>query len=158
LKALDPYIFYWKNYGGVLALLKSLYFYLSIILTSACYPFWSREGVRSADLALDIIPSLMGFSLGGMAIVIAISNGTFMSAIKENGAETSLFIKINLLFFHFILVQAFALISAIVVLSFPKPIWISGFAFFFFSYGLFSSLSIAAALLNAAKIYNAVKD
>lgn len=103
---------------------------------------------------LAVVPALMAFTLAGMAIVLALSGKKFTAAIREDGASNSMFMKVVVLFFHFIVVQSLALVSALFSASYPKEDWIAGFAFFLTTYGIASAVAIAAMLLNVSRIYN----
>ena len=154
----DPFRRYWRIYGGWKALLTSPYFHLAVILTAVCYPLWSKAGTESADLAISVIPSVMAFSLGGMAIVLAFSGGRFLTVIRQGGDDASLFMTVIANFFHFLVIQTLALISALVALSFPKLLVPSGVAFFFLAYSVTAAIASAASLFNVSRIYNVVGD
>lgn len=135
---------------------------LAAVLTSACYPFWSAVGPeggrRSAQLAVDVIPGLMAFSLGGTAILLAFSGQRFVNAIRQGGKPKSLFMRIVANFFHFLLVQTLALCAAFLVFSYPQSAIIAAVAFFLLCYGVTSAIAAAAMLLNAALIFNEAFD
>ena len=156
--SIEPFRRYWAIYGGWKAVAKSIYFYAALALTWACESFWAKAGTASADLAIDIIPSLMAFSLGGMAIVLAVSNRQFLRAIRQDGIEGSIFMKTIALFFHFLLLQTLAILAAMLVKAFPEPIALSGIAFFFLAYSITAALATAAVLFNASRLYNAIGD
>lgn len=158
MDSLDPFRVYWKNYGGWKALLFSPYFWVACILTGVCNQFWLNldpfEGRASAQLAVDVIPSLMAFSLGGMAVLLAFSGGKFLDAIREQGKDDSLFMEVVANFFHFLLLQTVALGMAFVVKSYPNADWLAGFAFFFLCYSVTAALASSAMLLNISMIFN----
>ena len=154
----EPFARYWRIYGGWRALITSPYLILAVALTGVCYPFWSKSGTASADLAVSVIPSIMAFSLGGMAIILAFSDGRFLNVIRQDGNDKSLFMTVIANFFHFLTVQTLALVSAMVVLAFPLYKEPSGIAFFFLAYSITTGLASAAALFNVSRIYNVVGD
>ena len=156
--SLEPFRRYWRIYGGWKALFSSGYFYAALLLTVVCYPYWRTPGTASAQLAIDIIPSVMAFSLGGMAIILAFSGGRFLNVIRQGGEEGSLFMTVIANFFHFLIVQTLALISAMVVFAFPKPLPPTGVAFFFLAYSTTTAVASAAALFNVSRIYNVAGD
>jgi hypothetical protein len=156
--SVEPFRRYWQIYGGWRALFGSNYFIAAIALTAVCYPFWSKVGTESAELAVSVVPSIMAFSLGGMAIVLAFSEGRFLSVIRQGGKDKSLFMKVITNFFHFLTVQTFALVSAMIVLAFPKYIAPSGIAFFFLAYSVATAIASAAGLFNVSRLYNMVGD
>src|ERR1700730_18502873 len=60
---------YWKVYGGSRALFRSPAFLFSIIISTFCFPIWT--GNLSAGYVFSIVPNLLGFSIGAMAVVLA---------------------------------------------------------------------------------------
>jgi uncharacterized membrane protein len=154
----EPFIRYWRIYGGWRALVTSPYLLVALVLTGICYPYWSKPGTASADLAMTVIPSIMAFSLGGMAIILAFSGGRFFNLIRQDGEEKSLFMTVIANFFHFLTIQTLALISALIVLAFPLDKAPSGIAFFFLAYSVTSAVASAAALFNVSRLYNVVGD
>tara|TARA_R110000868_G_scaffold205720_1_gene454314 strand:- start:340 stop:714 length:375 start_codon:yes stop_codon:yes gene_type:complete len=114
----------------------------------------TEEGKRIwPQTEIDIIPGLMGFSLGGMAILLAFSNEKFISAIRQDGKIDSLFMKCVASFFHFLLIQTIALAFSIISISYDSN-FISGLGFFFLSYGMLAAISIAGLLLQISRIFN----
>lgn len=111
-----------------------------------------------ADTLLTVIPALMAFTLAGMAIILALSGTKFTKAIRQGGQYDSLFMKVVVLFFHFILVQTVALVLTFFSASYPSQDWLAGVSFFFATYGIASALAIAAMLLNVSRIYNIASD
>ena len=153
----EPFVRYWRIYGGWRALATSPYLVAALALTGVCYPFWSKPGTASADLAVSVVPSIMASSLGGMAIILAFSGGPFLNVIRQ-GRDKSLFMTVIANFFHFLTVQTMALVAAMVVLAFPLYKEPSGIAFFFLAYSITTGLASAAALFNMSRIYNEVGD
>jgi hypothetical protein len=160
VESLEPFRIYWKNYGGWRALAKSPYLWAAVFLTAVCFPFWSVndpfEGRKSAQMAIDVVPSLMAFSLGGMAILLAFSSGRFIDAIREDGNPQSLFMEIVANFFHFLLLQTLALATAFATNAFVEQTWLAGASFFLLAYSLMAALAASAMLLNASRIFNKV--
>jgi len=103
---------YWNAYGGLEALYSSVYLWISFTLAILLFPIWAYTHWW-VDV-LSIIPGLLGFSLGGFAMWVAIGDDKFKSMIAgvEETGETSSFMEINATFAHFILVQVIAIIYA----------------------------------------------
>jgi hypothetical protein len=155
----EPFLLYWRIYGGWAALLKSPYLWVSLLLAAACSPLWLDKGFFGderpvAEILLTVVPALMAFTLAGMAIVLALSGKRFVRAIREDGRDDSLFMRVVALFFHFILVQTLALMVAFLSASYPAQDWLAGLSFFLAIYGVASALAIAAMLLNVSRVYN----
>ncbi|MEQ5871285.1 hypothetical protein J4E08_15470 [Sagittula sp. NFXS13] len=154
---MSAYKSYWTAYGGLIALFKSPYMLASIIFTLSTNPLWFKpDGHTASELWANIVfstlPSLTAFSLGAIAIFIALTKGLFLETIQEGG-ESSFFMKVVAAFFHFILIQISALLSAILFSAFPNNLT-SGFSYFLFIYAIFAGLAAAAILVDVAEIKN----
>lgn len=148
---------YWDLYGGKKALFASAYLYLSLVITVIAYPFWSTsEGLGRpwAQTAIDIIPSMLGFSMGGMAIMLAFSSGEVFKALSQKGRKDSYFLQVVATFFHFILIQTLSIFTAVLSKYYSSDA-LSFVGFFFMSYALLVALATAGVLLNTARIFNA---
>lgn len=115
----DVFSRYWSAYGGWEAIIKSPYFHLSIILTAISYGTWT--GCNWFELPISVLPSIIGFSLGGYAIWLALGDEKFKAAIsgKTSNGKESPFIIVNATFVHFISLQILALVFALTAKSFP---------------------------------------
>jgi hypothetical protein len=149
---------YWGLYGGWRALATSPFLYLAVILTALLRPFWSSVAadgsVTWAQVAIDIVPSMLGFSMGGMAIMLAFSDGKFFTAITQKGKADSFFVKVVASFYHFIVVQSSALIFALVGKAYSHPV-LSGVGVGLLLYAMLTAVAVAGQLLHAARIFNA---
>ena len=105
--------------------------------------------------AFSILPSMVSFSLGGLAIFLALSNGLFLSFVREGGDRESFLISVTVAFFHFILVQFLALGMCFLVIAYPTP-WMSGVAFWLFVYAMACGIAAAATLVDVGEIINAL--
>lgn len=109
---------YWNSYGGTKTFLCSPYLHIAIILSVVMWPIWTQSNWW--DLVISILPSVVGFSLGGYAIFTAFGNEDFKYAIsgiddknKKEKQQYSPFIQANASFLHFIIIQLVALIFAV---------------------------------------------
>lgn len=155
------FIRYWGAYGGWKALFCSPYLHISIILGFLTWNTWWNECWW--ETVIGIIPNLLGFTLGGFAIFISFGNEKFQSILAtpdrenlskkdEDGSESkissnknekpTIYISLCATFVHFIIVQMFSLIYAILVKSMQFNIPIEGFGcgFLFYSNKFFSFL------------------
>jgi hypothetical protein len=148
---------YWTAYGGIRALLLSPYLLLSCVFWALCKPIWYDQSVDLfpwSGLALSILPSMVSFSLGALAIFLAFSNEQFLKLLRQKGSESSFLMKVTAAFFHFIIVQFVALGFALLLIAYPS-IPMSGVAFLGFIYALACGVAAAAALMDMAEILNA---
>lgn len=164
---------YWRAYGGLQALIKSYYLWSAFFLSLLLFPHWNNPSCW--DDILGVTPSVLGFSLGVYAILLAVGSEGFramMSGADEDG-QASPFMEINASFVHFILLQALSLILAIFckAYSFPLPKesflfpyvggWIvyAGifgywFSYFIFVYSLLAAVAATMALFRVSFLYD----
>lgn len=113
---------YWSIYGGWKALVLSPYFHFSIILTVLMSHFWKNEAWW--DVAISVLPSIIGFALGGYAIWLGFGDEKFRNLITENSDNNnhSPYLEVSATFAHFIMVQLLALFVAIIAKAMNFPI------------------------------------
>ena len=118
---------------------------------------WDWQGTVIATL-----PSILGFSLGGYAILVGFGDAAFFSIICKKMAEEkySLYMRVNASFLHFILVQCVALIYAVLA----KALHIDGIILFSFLgttlyiYALGVIISTCFSVLNLADWFDTMKQ
>jgi len=151
---------YWKLYGGSKSLIASPYLHLALLISFACKPVWNvdHEAWAWFDICNSVLPNILGFTLGGYAILLAFGSSKFMEVIAGDDPDEdgdSPFMTINATFLHFIIIQAIALIFSIIALAWnysTGPVAFIGF--FLFSYALTISIAAAFAILRLAKWYD----
>ncbi len=128
-----------KNYGFQ-RLVRSFPLILSLLLTIASTIFLSLQksdlhqiNNELITLSLSIIPSLLGFSLGGFAIIVSFNDKDFLKKISRLSINTdskkiqpSLFQKVIAVFAWGILMQSLTLIVTFLIklfltLQYPNP-------------------------------------
>lgn len=121
------------------------------------FPDWMAvddNNVRTwAQLPLQILPNILGFSMGGMAIVLAFTGSSIFKVITEGGKENSYFMKMISAFYHFILVQTLAIMLGLICRTYSNDI-LSAIGYFFMCYAIMVALATAAQLFNTARIAN----
>jgi len=115
---------YWDSYGGFSALFTSAYLYISLVLTFITFPYWAEN--TWWDQVFQILPNVLGFSLGGYAIWMAIGDENFRSLISgaSKSGKPSPFMGLSAAFVHFIFIQLLAILVALVANAYyfiPKP-------------------------------------
>jgi hypothetical protein len=167
---------YWSAYGGLRALYSSEYLWISIVLTIFLFPTWLNT--QWWKDVLSIIPGLLGFSLGGFAMWVAIGDDKFKSLIAgvENDNEISSFMEINATFTHFILVQIIAILFSTFCKAYmpsdPNIIIINSYfddcilflkgsiyflGYFLYIYALITALATVFALFRVSSWYDIMK-
>jgi hypothetical protein len=105
----------WKNFGGWKEVLSSPYFLCSLLITGLGYNVWLYD--TWWDLPLSILPNVLGFSLAGYAILLAVSNQSFQKLLVESKDEesgTAAFHSVHAEFVHFAFIQALALLLGVI--------------------------------------------
>ena len=147
---------YWKLYGGWRALLFSPYLAAAFIVAIPCVGLWQPGADATwADTSISVLPSLMGFSMAGMAIMLAFSHPESLRAVTQKGKGNSYFLKVAASLCHFLVVQIVALLCALVRKSGFEWAPFSYFGVLMFLYAIFVSLGAAGQLFNTARIMNA---
>ncbi|MBK6599147.1 MAG: hypothetical protein IPG25_15230 [Proteobacteria bacterium] len=146
----NNWAYYWKQYGGIKALFASPYFGIAIILSMVSI-YWGPDK-NWVDSSLAIIPSLLGFSIGGFAILLVFSSDRFLAIISEEGSENSLFLKASVTFVHFIVVQVFALVT--IMLAYAGVPFMHTVAIIGLYYSVMTALAACFVLFDIAQVYN----
>jgi hypothetical protein len=144
---------YWAIYGGFKALLLSPYLHLSLVLTGVCEWHWAPQ-IAASETAISVLPNLLGFTVGALAIVLAFSSAPIFGTLAEHGEPQSFFLKLTASLIHFILIQVTALISAIIAHITASP-GLDTLALFFLFYAILVTLAAGMQLFLTALIYNA---
>jgi hypothetical protein len=140
---------YWTIYGGYRALLLSPYLHVSVLLTVITWGF--KSGERSAsEIAVGVLPNLLGFTVGALAIVLAFSSAAVFETLAEKGDPQSFYLKLTGSLIHFILVQVFA---AIVARMTERPL-IDLLSLFLLFYAVIVTFAAGLQLFLTAVIYN----
>lgn len=166
---------YWHAYGGSKALLRSPYLHFALVLLVITWGTWSRP--LWWDLAIDVLPSLLGFTLGGFAIFLGFGDEKFRALLSERDEdepdETSPYVGLCATFAHFVLIQVLALTVSLVAkawagsvippdaldkcLSFPWLI-LSGLGYGLFLYSVTSSLAASFHVFRIATMYEMFRN
>ncbi|WP_156361369.1 hypothetical protein [Sphingomonas sp. Leaf67] len=151
---------YWRVFGGTWQILRSTYFWISGILTLTLPKVWqTKDGSERVwtGITLDVTPSLLGFALGGMAIMLAFSSGKFLEAIRQKGKDNSYLRKIMASFFHFCVVLTASILTAYISRFYDND-YLSAVGVFLSYYGILLVLATASRIWHTARIFNAVSD
>lgn len=154
--ALDSWNIYWTRYGKWKALIGSPYLLLAVVTSAICYPLWfGLNDCYWFDLTLSIIPNMLGFTLGGYAILLAFSNRAFVREInKPDENNNSLYQKANVTFVHFIVIQVLSLAVAVVARAWPSWAPVLGvLGFTLLCYALYSAIAAALVILQLARVF-----
>jgi hypothetical protein len=144
---------YWKLNGGLSGVLRSPYFVCAIIVSLLCYPAWATENKDWGwyNICISIIPNLLGFTLGGYAMLLAFGSEKFrmLLAGSEDDKRPSAFMGVSATFIHFIILQILALLLSIIASAWCIKSGVFAFiGFTVFIYSLLSALAAALAILR----------
>ena len=151
---LAPLKRYWKLYGGWTAFRSSPYLFAAALFADLCFPLWLHpETSRWEDISITVLPSLMGFSIAAIAVMLAFSDSKSLRVVTQGGREDSYFLKTIANLTHFLVAQIVALLLAILGKGFHFKM-LAFFGIFALVYAIGVSLAAAGQLMNAARIIN----
>jgi len=108
---------YWRVYGGGREFLRSPYLHISGAIAALSYEAWARPDWW--DRVFSVLPNLVGFSIGAFAIFLGVGGEVFQRKIAgtdpDAPAKSSPFMRAAASFTHFIVVQAAAIIMAVIL-------------------------------------------
>jgi ABC-type transport system involved in Fe-S cluster assembly fused permease/ATPase subunit len=119
---------------------------------------WKAEADKKpiwASLTLQIVPNLLGFSLSGMSVMLAFSEGKFLDAIRQGGKDNSYFRKVLASFFHFTLTLTIALLISYIS-QFYSNKYVSMIGVVLSIYGILLIMSVVSRIWHTARIFNKV--
>jgi len=138
---------YWSAYGGWRALLCSPYIHISCVLAflSALHPF-SEKAEVFYDLGVIILPGMLGFTLAGIAILMAFGDSAFLERLcgtrPDEDNDYSPLVSHAANYVHFLVTQGATLVFSI----FAKSLLLNSFFFNFIGYfGLYYSVFLCIA-------------
>lgn len=170
---------YWHAYGGFAAVLRSPYTWLAVLITAVCFPVWTSP--EWWELPIGALPDLMGFTLGGLAVFLGLSQASVLRALTRRVEDEERVSDLQIIvasFVHFVVVQGVALITAVICKSLHVPVptyypftlvdpqtWAvlttfsSGLlGFFLFVYALVLALATTMSVFRVARILEAAVD
>lgn len=127
---LDIWRRYWRAYGGFAALRSSPYLHAAVLTTFLCWPVWTSPNWWEDPVG--VLPDLLGFTLGGLAILLGLFDTRIVHALSHPSHKlsdtasttetTSTLQEIIASFVHFIVVQSAALLVAFICKGAYVPI------------------------------------
>ena len=147
---------YWRLYGGWRSLTFSPYAQLSVSLGLVAI-ICSATTYDPSAITIAIVPSVLGFTVAALAIMLAFSSAPFFKHLTQEGDEESVFMKTVANFVHFIVVQVLALISAAICAAHPFVLFKTITSVVLF-YAILTTLSTVIQLFQIATVFNASQD
>ncbi|UFW69200.1 hypothetical protein [Bradyrhizobium sp. WU425] len=126
------------------------------MLTAICWLLWpsGENAAHAADIAVGVLPNLLGFTVGALAIVLAFSSADIFKLLSEDGEPTSFYLTLTANLVHFIFVQGAALVTGIVAKILDVRL-LDLLSLLLLFYAVLVTLSAALQLFQTARIYNA---
>lgn len=170
---------YFSAYGGIRALLFSPYLHIAFIFTIISAHSWIETAWF--DMPIGALPSMLGFTLGGLAIWMSVGDESFRLFLSkydpERGYKTP-YVRASASFVHFFVIQVIALFFAICAKSlyyvFPYKIQFVGvdiigfitnitpffhaIGFFLFLYAILLGLAMALQIFRMICLFNKVRN
>ena len=165
---------YWKVYGGLPAIGRSPYLHFSLILLFITSHFWLTKEWWSQ--VIGIIPSLLGFTVGGFAILVGVGDDDFKSLISgrisSRPEKESPYLNVAAAFAHFSIIQFLSLLSALIasatfitkddnfIISIPSTLSVffgligSAVGYWLFLYGLTLTIATVLAIFRVASWFD----
>lgn len=144
---------YWALYGGWRALLRSPYLHVSILL-SILLNICPSANFDPASETLSILPNVLGFTVGALAIILALSSSEFFAYMIDNGKDDLLFMMTIASFVHFIIIQITAILGALIGSAYPLAL-IHFLNTLLLLYAILTTLAIVIQLFQMATLFNA---
>lgn len=150
----------WIGYGGWPALICSPYFLVAVALAGGSVFLGLKD--RWVDLCLTIVPSILGFSIGGFAIFLAFGDDRFRALIAgpDDDGKASPFLSATYQFTHFASCQVGAVLLALVARAVDDklpPLGSTTLAFLgtlSVYYALLLGLALIASLLKLSRAFD----
>lgn len=147
-----------KCYGGFKSIFSSPCVYLSIFLSLVSHKYFFEDWF---EIPINMIPNILGFTLGGYAIALTFGGTKFLDiiTIKLNSDETTPFMEFNGTFSHFIIIQIVTLVYALVFKAItPNSIIFAFFGVTLLYYTILTALLCTFAILNLSQGYQDFKN
>jgi len=114
----------WANMGGITAIWKSFDFRIALAVSLMCWPAWLAPDWWKNSIS--VLPSLLGFTLGGFAIFLGFGSDQFKELIARKDEAKSEYLSVSSTFLFIVAVQVIGLLYAIICESLwvPTPSWL----------------------------------
>jgi hypothetical protein len=103
---------------------------------------------------LSVVPNILGFTVGALAILLAFSSSDFFTYLIDGGKERSLFMMTVAKFVHFIMVQVLSILMAILYLA-TSNCFLRTITSIVLTYAILTTLSTVIQLFEMASVFNA---
>lgn len=154
---LDDIKHYWSAYGGSGCFIKSPYlwiaFFSSLLVMTCAKECWSWP-----SLAVSVLPNMLGFTLGGYAVMLGFGDKKFQNCIKgpEDTGQTSPYLFMSASLLHFILFQILSLLVSIFCQAIDVNIIVSFLGCWLFLYSIFLAIAASFSIFFFSRMYDLI--
>jgi hypothetical protein len=148
----------WEVYGGHKVFLRSPYLWFSSILALLLLTTANHKWIWY-EKALTIIPNLIGFSLGGYAVMLAFGDKQFLNILRGPGDddEFSPYLKASASLAWFVVIQIITLLVSVVFDTLQvKSCFMNYFGCWLFIYSIVLGLAATLNIFFLSKMYDAM--
>jgi hypothetical protein len=158
----------WRIVGGWAGIFKSGHFWVAVFLWLLCIPTWTNP--KWWEMSISVLPSLLGFTLGGFAIFLGFGSDSFKEMITSEHEDKAQYLSVSAVFLTFVGVQVAGLLWAIACAATWQPIPSSlksvesvlqggqlvcwGIGYLLFLYGIVLSFHAALRIFRLSRWYN----
>lgn len=158
----------WQIVGGWSEVIRSGHFWTAVILWVICIPTWTTPEWWKDSIS--VLPSLLGFTLGGFAIFLGFGSDSFKEMISSENEKEAQYLSVSAVFLTFVGVQVLGLLWAIACAATwqPTPSWLSpmsdilyhgrlffwGIGYLLFLYGIVLAFHAALRIFRLSRWYN----
>ncbi len=156
---------YYAYYGGARKFFFNPYLHMAVVVTALLYGQWAGfEKIWWSDV-LQIIPSLLGFTLGAYAILISFGDEKFHKALIGGPGEENIYLNVSAIFLNFLVTQIFSIVLALIgkskivhdiasCVGWMLPLYIFNFiAYLLFILSIFLTLAASMGIFRVSTWY-----
>lgn len=154
---------FWRNvsdyrslFGSFGGIAFSPYFHFACI-SAALVVFFSDKPDAWMQATQGMLPELLGFSLGGYAILISFGDEQFrkfLATFYPNGNKHSIFMILNGVFLHFIIAQVLAILISVFISAYDiKNIYVNFIGCMAFFYAASFCIAVAFEVKSVSSWY-----
>lgn len=143
-------------YGGWNAFTWSPFLWIGFLFALLLSPCHSHCWIWY-EKAIGILPNLLGFSLGGYAVMLAFGDKKFLDIIRGKSKDElfSPYMGVSASLAFFIIIQSLALVAALAYERFHVRLWVLNFlGCWLFVYSLLLGLAATLRIFSLSDLYD----
>lgn len=147
---------YFKYFSHPKDIASSVYFLFSLAFSVILCLLGLYQSADWLQLPLGILPNILGFTLGGYAIIISLGTEEFKKFLINKKLKNGqpLFLVVNAQFLHFIIIQVVTILVAVLIKAIcPTNIVLSIFGGCLFVYSIVLAVATAFVIMTMSTWY-----